>query len=224
MTDRPAVIDDPAHHRFTVTVDGHVAELTYERTDDRLVLIHTGVPKAIDGHGLGTLLVLAAIDDAAAHQLTVVPRCPFARRYLRRHPEVAARVKIDWPVTDPPSLAPDRIGQDVGRLEQRPVAHIIHASDLAFGSRSCTRSIMWAPDTGSRSPHTNVMGRSEPSSASRHRCLVLATIGDVVQQVVHQRHTTALVHRRPDLADLVRVHRHALAPRDSNARLTNSPR
>ena len=59
--------------------------------------MHTGVPKAIDGHGVGSALVLAAIDVAAEHDLTVVPRCPFARRYLREHPDVAERVKIDWP-------------------------------------------------------------------------------------------------------------------------------
>jgi uncharacterized protein len=98
VTTRPDVVDDAAHHRFTTTVDGHVAELTYERSSDRLVLVHTGVPKAIDGHGVGSALILAAVDAAAADDLTVVPRCPFARRYLREHPDVAARVKIDWPV------------------------------------------------------------------------------------------------------------------------------
>jgi predicted GNAT family acetyltransferase len=106
VTDRPAVIDEPDRHRFTVTIDGYVAELTYERTDDRLVLIHTGVPEAVDGRGVGTMLVRAAIEDAAAHQLTVVPRCPFARQYLRRHPEVADRVKIDWPITGSSSHRP----------------------------------------------------------------------------------------------------------------------
>ena len=39
---RPDVVDDTAHHRFTSTIDGHVAELTYERSDDRIVLVHTG--------------------------------------------------------------------------------------------------------------------------------------------------------------------------------------
>jgi predicted GNAT family acetyltransferase len=97
VTERPTVVDDAAHHRFTSTLDGHVAELTYERADDRLVLVHTGVPKSIDGQGVASALVLAAVDHAAEHDLTVVPRCPFARRYLREHPDVAARVKIDWP-------------------------------------------------------------------------------------------------------------------------------
>jgi predicted GNAT family acetyltransferase len=97
VSERPPVVDDTEHHRFTATIDGHVAELTYQRTAQRLVLIHTGVPAAIDGQGVGTALVLAAVADAEARGLTVVPRCPFARRYLTEHPDVAARVKIDWP-------------------------------------------------------------------------------------------------------------------------------
>jgi len=42
------------------------------------------------------VLVNAAINFAAEHSLTVVPRCPFARDWLERHPEVAARARIDW--------------------------------------------------------------------------------------------------------------------------------
>jgi predicted GNAT family acetyltransferase len=40
--------------------------------------------------------VLAAVDHAAAHDLTVVPLCPMARSWLMRHPDVAQRVTIDW--------------------------------------------------------------------------------------------------------------------------------
>jgi predicted GNAT family acetyltransferase len=80
-------VDNPARRRFEVTVDGHLAELTYERRDGRLVLVHTGVPDEIDGRGAGSALVRKAIDVAITDDLTVVPRCPFARRYVR----------IDWP-------------------------------------------------------------------------------------------------------------------------------
>jgi uncharacterized protein (DUF427 family) len=83
--------------RFTVEVDGHEAELVYERRGDRLILIHTGVPEALEGRGIGGQLVRAAIDDAVANNLIVVPLCPFAREWLRRHPDDAARVRIEWP-------------------------------------------------------------------------------------------------------------------------------
>jgi predicted GNAT family acetyltransferase len=40
--------------------------------------------------------VTAAIERAERDGLTIVPLCPFARSWLERHPDVAARVKIDW--------------------------------------------------------------------------------------------------------------------------------
>jgi predicted GNAT family acetyltransferase len=96
MTDSLAVTDNADASRFELTVDGQVAELVYRRRADRLVLVHTGVPEALGGHGLGGLLVSAAVERAAAEQLTVVPLCSFARAWLEQHPEVAGRATIDW--------------------------------------------------------------------------------------------------------------------------------
>lgn len=92
MSDLPPVTDNVAASRFEITVDGHLAELVYERDDQQLVIVHTGVPDELEGRGIGGVLVTAAIDDAAQRGLTVVPKCPFARVWLKRHPEVAARV------------------------------------------------------------------------------------------------------------------------------------
>jgi RimJ/RimL family protein N-acetyltransferase/predicted GNAT family acetyltransferase len=90
------VTDNAAASRFEVWVDGHLAELPYRQEGQRLVLIHTEVPAALAGHGLGGRLVLAAVDRAARDGLTIVPFCPFARDWLARHPDVAGRVRIDW--------------------------------------------------------------------------------------------------------------------------------
>jgi len=97
-----AVVDDPAHHRLVVRGDGGAdAELVYEREGDVLYLIHTEVPPAFRGHGTGGQLVEAAIGWARADGLTVVPWCPFARRWLHEHPDAASGVTIDWD-TEPP--------------------------------------------------------------------------------------------------------------------------
>ena len=98
MTDHPAIVDNEAQHRFEATVDGHLAELVYRRNDDRFTIVHTGVPDELEGRGLGGALVRAAVEHAAANGWTVVPQCPFARRWLKEHPDVAERVAIDWPV------------------------------------------------------------------------------------------------------------------------------
>jgi RimJ/RimL family protein N-acetyltransferase/predicted GNAT family acetyltransferase len=90
------VTDNAKAARFEVWVDGHLAKLPYWLDGQRLVLIHTEVPDALAGHGLGGRLVLAAVDRAAHDGLTIVPLCPFARDWLARHPDVAGRAAIDW--------------------------------------------------------------------------------------------------------------------------------
>jgi len=92
----PVVVADREHHRFLVEQGGAVAELTYELEGQRLLLVHTGVPSSLEGRGIGGTLVRAAIDWALEQGLTVVPLCPYVRRWLRRHPDVAAQLKLEW--------------------------------------------------------------------------------------------------------------------------------
>jgi uncharacterized protein len=92
----PPATDDQARSRFELTADGHLAELVYRRVGKRLVLVHTGVPAELEGHGIGGRLVRAAVDRAEREGLTVVPSCPFARTWLQRHPDTATQVTVDW--------------------------------------------------------------------------------------------------------------------------------
>jgi predicted GNAT family acetyltransferase len=94
--DGPVVVDDPAAARFELRIDGELAQLVYERTGDRLTLLHTEVPDSLGGRGLGGRLVRAALASAAGDGLTIVPSCPFARRWLEGHPDEAGAVTIDW--------------------------------------------------------------------------------------------------------------------------------
>lgn len=96
-TDGAEVVDNPEEGRFVLRQDGHEAELTYRARGGRLVLVHTGVPEELGGRGVGGRLVRAAIERAAREQLTVVPVCPFAADWLRRHPDVASTLSVDWP-------------------------------------------------------------------------------------------------------------------------------
>ncbi len=98
MTDTgsPLVRDDPGRSRLVVEQDGAEAELVYRRNGNRLVLVHTGVPEQLGGRGIGGQLVTAALDRAAAEGLTVVPRCPYARKWIQDHPDAATGVTVDW--------------------------------------------------------------------------------------------------------------------------------
>lgn len=90
----PQVLRNEAQHRFELTIDGHLAELIYRMEGDVVVLVHTEVPEALGGRGLGGHLVSAAVDFAAEHGLSIRPECEFARSWLDRHPDVATRVSL----------------------------------------------------------------------------------------------------------------------------------
>ncbi len=98
-TGDPEVIEVPAEHRFVVREQGATAELTYEVTGGRLVLVHTGVPDELGGRGIAARLLEAAIEKAEREHLTIVPYCPFARRWLRDHPDAAGSTTVDWKPT-----------------------------------------------------------------------------------------------------------------------------
>jgi predicted GNAT family acetyltransferase len=90
------VVDSPAEGRLEATVDGQVAELVYEVEGDRMVIVHTAVPAPLGGRGLGGHLVRTAVDRAARDGLVVVPLCPFARRWMKDHPDQIGAVSVDW--------------------------------------------------------------------------------------------------------------------------------
>ena len=97
-----AVVDDIAASRYVLREGGSEAELIYVLDGDRLLLVHTEVPEAWGGHGIGGRLVRTALARAQADHLTVVPWCPFARRWLQEHPAEASAVTIDWETPRPP--------------------------------------------------------------------------------------------------------------------------
>lgn len=83
------IVRNEAEERFEAPVAGDLAYLTYTLDGGKLFLLHTEVPPAAEGRGLGGRLVRAALDHARAEGLKVVPFYPFARAYLHRHAEYA---------------------------------------------------------------------------------------------------------------------------------------
>jgi predicted GNAT family acetyltransferase len=96
VSDTTLVTNNEADSRFECQAGGRLAELSYRRNGNRLVLIHTEVPVELEGHGIGGSLVSAAVDYAASQGMTIVPLCPFARTWLESHADVATRVPVDW--------------------------------------------------------------------------------------------------------------------------------
>jgi uncharacterized protein len=82
------VANDPGAARYAITVDGVPAGyVLYRDEPGKRVFLHTQVDGDWSGHGVGSTLARAALDDTRAAGLEVVPRCPFVRAFIERHSE-----------------------------------------------------------------------------------------------------------------------------------------
>ncbi len=80
-----------AESRYEAYVDGELAGSAYYELDDkRIVFTHTEVDDRFEGKGVGSALARFALDDVRASVgRRVVPRCPFIKGWIERHPEYA---------------------------------------------------------------------------------------------------------------------------------------
>lgn len=81
------ITDNTARSRYELAVDDAVAFIDHVREGEAVAFTHTEVPEAMAGKGVGSKLVRGALDDARRRGFKVVPRCPFVREYVERHPE-----------------------------------------------------------------------------------------------------------------------------------------
>ena len=87
--------DNPAQGRYEARLDGHLAIITYRREEGRITFIHTVVSPALEGHGVASKLVRAALDDARQQGSAVIPLCPYMVIFIRRHPEYIDLVPVE---------------------------------------------------------------------------------------------------------------------------------
>lgn len=64
-----------------------MAIAAYRQQGDSLVFVHTEVPPADEGKGIGAQIVRAVLDDSRKRGFKVVPACSFVAAFMRRHPE-----------------------------------------------------------------------------------------------------------------------------------------
>jgi predicted GNAT family acetyltransferase len=89
------VINNRAHHRYELEVDGHLATEHYKLDGNVIVITfeHTDVPKELSGKGVGSRLVQGALDQARAAGLKLIPQCPFVKAWIEKHPDYQDLVK-----------------------------------------------------------------------------------------------------------------------------------
>ena len=81
------VKDNPAKSRFELEVEGHMAVAVYKLEPGVITFVHTLVPDALAGKGVGSALARGALDLVRARGLKVVAQCPFIAGYIGKHPE-----------------------------------------------------------------------------------------------------------------------------------------
>src|SRR5215831_18724460 len=81
------VRDNAAQKRFELETDGHTAYLYYRLEPGTITLVHTEVPEALGGRGVGSTLVRGALEAIRRKGLKVVAECPFVAGWMGKHPE-----------------------------------------------------------------------------------------------------------------------------------------
>ena len=83
------VVHIPEDSRYEIHVDGKVAGFTEakERADGVVLFPHTVIEDEFEGQGLGTDLVVGALDDIRRRGVKIEVTCPYIRHFLRTHAE-----------------------------------------------------------------------------------------------------------------------------------------
>lgn len=88
MTETNYILTDNTEaKRFELSVDGSVAYVEYILMGKKIIFTHTEVPVKLEGKGIGSKVVLLALENIEARGLKLIPLCPFTAAYIKRHPE-----------------------------------------------------------------------------------------------------------------------------------------
>jgi predicted GNAT family acetyltransferase len=87
------VVNNKAQHRYELAVDGDIAATYYAIAGRVITFIHTEVPPALGGRGIGARLVKGALDQVRADGLKVIAQCPYVKAFIEKNPAYADLLK-----------------------------------------------------------------------------------------------------------------------------------
>ena len=92
------LINDASARRYRLLVnDEEVGYSEYDLVAPASILIkHTEVLPQHEGKGFGSQLVRSMLDDIRGQAKTVIPICPYAMNYIRKHDEYRDIVRADF--------------------------------------------------------------------------------------------------------------------------------
>jgi hypothetical protein len=102
MSDEPSnrpdtdVRDNTGESRFEIYPDGRRAGFAeYHVHGDVTDFTHTVIDDEFEGHGLGSVLIRAALDETRAQGRQVLPYCRFVKAFIAKHEEYLDLVPAD---------------------------------------------------------------------------------------------------------------------------------
>jgi predicted GNAT family acetyltransferase len=81
------VTNNTEQKQFEVHDEGELAVLQYRIHEGVIWLMHTEVPKKLEGKGIASALAHYGLEWAKENGVPVKVLCPFVAVYLKRHPE-----------------------------------------------------------------------------------------------------------------------------------------
>jgi hypothetical protein len=82
-----SVVDNEAKSRFELEENGELAFATYRRSGDVFTIPHVEAAIALRGTGAAGRLMDGVAAVARARHYKILPTCPYAVAWFRRHPE-----------------------------------------------------------------------------------------------------------------------------------------
>ena len=93
MTD---VRDNTDAHRFELEIEGQTAVAIYNLSGHNLMITEVLVPPPVEGRGAAGRLMQRVVAEAEARDMLILPVCPYASAWLRKHPDHADVVHPTW--------------------------------------------------------------------------------------------------------------------------------
>jgi len=79
--------DNEDRSRFELDVGGTVAFVEYRKSSGAITLVHTEVPPALGGKGVGSKLARATLDAVRTQGRKLTVECEFIQGFMSKHPE-----------------------------------------------------------------------------------------------------------------------------------------
>lgn len=83
--------------RFETEVDDHQCVLEYTLADDVISMNRVYVPPPVEGRGIAGAITRHALDHSREQGWKVIPRCPYVKAWIKRHPDYFDLLAGDQP-------------------------------------------------------------------------------------------------------------------------------